>query len=59
MIIGFVTFIIWGSLFVALLSVFNWDIIALIEWIIGFIWNIILTLADNIAGNRTFRQITS
>lgn len=51
--------IIWTALFVALLSRFNWDIIALAEWIVGFILDIIMSLADKISGNPTFQDVTS
>lgn len=54
-----ITFIIWAALFVALLSRFDFDIVRMVEWIVLFIWDIILRLANLISRNDSFRSITS
>ena len=54
-----VYFIIISAIFLALLSRFDWDIILMFKWILSGIWNIIITLADIIAGNKSFRQLTA
>ena len=53
------TFILGAAFFIALLSRFEWDIIAMFSWIVQGVWNIILTVANVIAGNESFREITS
>lgn len=53
------TFILGVAFFIALLSRFDWDIIAMFSWIVQGVWNIILTVANIIAGNESFREITS
>jgi len=45
------------GLIIALLRVFDWDIVALIEWVFDFIFTITNKIADMFSNNDTFKNI--
>lgn len=53
------TFVIVAGLLIALLARFDWDILAVLEWIGSFIVDAVLTVANFFAGNRTFQRLTA
>lgn len=51
--------IIFAGVFLALLSRFDFDIIAMFEWILMGIWTMIITIADWFASLPMFQRITA
>lgn len=50
-------FCIVGAIILAILPQFDWDIVALIAWVIEHIWDFITSLGDKIASMPGFRSI--
>lgn len=50
-------FCIVAAVILAILPQFDWDIVALMAWIVEHIWNFITNLGDRIANMPGFRAI--
>lgn len=57
MIMQIVSGVVVVGLIIALLRAFDWDVVALIEWVFNFIFTITNKIADMFSNNDTFNNI--
>lgn len=57
MILQIVGYVIIAGLMLALLRAFDWDVIALVQWIADFVMNIVNAIADSFSRNQTFNEV--
>lgn len=55
-IISFIVGLLIVGLVVAVLRVFDWNVVAAFEWLIGLSMSIVNTVADFFMGNPTFQE---
>lgn len=56
-IVGLITGLIGLGIFLAVLAQFNWDLGALLTWILNAMWGFVETIKDTISGWPTFQRL--